>query len=514
MTPSSAPPPPEEWTFESVQAGWVPRDVRQGLPPLLGNPTEQQVIRRMRAIEERMALLSRVESVSRQLDHLNVRASSSRPTSPSSTDTTPAPGVIRWGKGVRPGWQDPRSLVERMNDPVGPEDWIQWDNGVYAVAGERRDYSIAEVDELNRVANAGPHPEDRYGPESYDVPLPPQQPKPHFDWDIDSAIARSGLRHPGWTEPSPFVPKSRTWDSICLRGSEREGCGWLRQSPTAIAPQDFANHEWNEYWQTFGDTECSSRVLRSQVIFEDLKVAGIVSSLDEDCAGRCLLLSGLSAGPYRNVSHGESPYPPPYIPAASAILRWLHSADVPAMSVTIHCEHGHRYGEPRSECTVLLCCSRHVQLSVHRIMRLSRERPLRPRAYTFVARSDRTFELNLWDRRGRRSGLDKPEALVDLLYKYEVAKNQRDDVPLPFTSFYRWPSFFRDIRPAEWLWAETYAYPYGSDQEYLSLNWIWKQTELDAGLEEIVYPLMEYYREVDSDTAPLTPKWSWHGPNA
>ncbi|KAF4715237.1 hypothetical protein FOZ63_006913, partial [Perkinsus olseni] len=107
MTPSSAPPPPEEWTFESVQAGWVPRDVRQGLPPLLGNPTEQQVIRRMRAIEERMALLSRVESVSRQLDHLNVRASSSRPTSPSSTDTTPAPGVIRWGKGVRPGWQDP-----------------------------------------------------------------------------------------------------------------------------------------------------------------------------------------------------------------------------------------------------------------------------------------------------------------------------------------------------------------------------------------------------------------------
>ncbi|KAF4731991.1 hypothetical protein FOZ62_012005, partial [Perkinsus olseni] len=189
-------------------------------------------------------------------------------------------------------------------------------------------------------------------------------------------------------------------------------------------------------------------------------------------------------------------------------------ADVPAMSVTIHCEHGHRYGEPRSECTVLLCCARHVQLSVHRIMRLSRERPLRPRAYTFVARSDRTFELNLWDRRGRRSGLDKPEALVDLLYKYEVAKNQRDDVPLPFTSFYRWPSFFRDIRPAEWLWAETYAYPYGSDQEYLSLNWIWKQTELDAGLEEIVYPLMEYYREVDSDTAPLTPKWSWHGPNA
>ncbi|KAF4647511.1 hypothetical protein FOL46_004150, partial [Perkinsus olseni] len=41
------------------------------------------------------------------------------------------------------------------------------------------------VDELNRIANAGPHPEDRYGPDSYDVPLPPQQPKPHFDWDID-----------------------------------------------------------------------------------------------------------------------------------------------------------------------------------------------------------------------------------------------------------------------------------------------------------------------------------------
>ncbi|KAF4709119.1 hypothetical protein FOZ63_024309, partial [Perkinsus olseni] len=133
-TPSSPPPPPEEWTLESVQAGRVPRDVRQGLPPLPENPTEQQIIRRMRAIEERMALLSRVESVSRQLDHLNVRGSSSRPTGPLPSDATPAPGVIRWGKGVRPGWQDPRSLVERMDDPVGPEDWIQWDNGVYAVA--------------------------------------------------------------------------------------------------------------------------------------------------------------------------------------------------------------------------------------------------------------------------------------------------------------------------------------------------------------------------------------------
>ncbi|KAF4758195.1 hypothetical protein FOZ63_019790, partial [Perkinsus olseni] len=70
-TPLSPPPPPEEWTLESVQAGRVPRDVRQGLPPLPENPTEQQIIRRMRAIEERMALLSRVESVSRQLDHLN-----------------------------------------------------------------------------------------------------------------------------------------------------------------------------------------------------------------------------------------------------------------------------------------------------------------------------------------------------------------------------------------------------------------------------------------------------------
>ncbi|KAF4701637.1 hypothetical protein FOZ62_027786, partial [Perkinsus olseni] len=168
------------------------------------------------------------------------------------------------------------------------------------------------------------------------------------------------------------------------------------------------------------------------------------------------------AGPYRNVSREESPYPPPYIPAASAILRWLHSADVPA-----------------------------------------------------ITSNNRTFELNLWDQKGRRSGLDKPEALVDLLYKYEVAKNQRDDVPLPFTSFYRWPSFFRDIRPAEWLWAEMYAYPYGADQEYLSLNWIWKQTGLDAGLEEIVYPLMEYYREVDSDTVPgRWPGWSRHGPNA
>ncbi|EER01326.1 hypothetical protein Pmar_PMAR004199 [Perkinsus marinus ATCC 50983] len=255
-------------------------------------------------------------------------------------------------------------------------------------------------------------------------------------------------------------------------------------------------------------------MLGSTIIFEDLKVAGVVSSLDEDCAGRCLLLSGLSAGPYRGVSREDDSYPPPYIPAAPAILRWLHSADIPATAVTIHCDYGHRYGEPRSECTVLCCCPAHTELSVHRIMRLSRERPLRPRAYTFVARSNRSFDLNLWDQRGRRSGLDTPEALVDLLYKYEVAKNQFENAPLPFTRFYRWPQFFRDIRPHEWLLAEQYAYPYNVDYENVSINHIWRRTGLNAGLEEVVYPLLDYYRTADTRFVPSRwPGWNYRGLN-
>ncbi|KAF4649563.1 hypothetical protein FOL46_001684, partial [Perkinsus olseni] len=125
MTPSGPPPPLAE----------IPRYVQDDLPPLPENPTEPQILRRMRKVGERLALLSYVDSVPRQLDNL----------------------------------YDPRSLGERMDDPVGHDGWIQWENGVYAAAGDHRDYSIAEVDELDPLANAGPHPEDRYGPENDDI---------------------------------------------------------------------------------------------------------------------------------------------------------------------------------------------------------------------------------------------------------------------------------------------------------------------------------------------------------
>ncbi|KAF4684391.1 hypothetical protein FOZ60_007899 [Perkinsus olseni] len=174
----------------------------------------------------------------------------------------------------------------------------------------------------------------------------------------------------------------------------------------------------------FNDTYgCPNFLDKDFVAYNHPLVAGVVPSFDEECSARLLFLSELGEGPERGKDSREEAWPAePRIVSAAGILRWLHSAQLGAMSVTIHCSGGATDGEVRSECDVLFCCYRHLEAALPVVMRLSRERPLAKNSYVFSARSMRAFESNLLDDLGRPSGLDRPEVLVDMLYKFESVR--------------------------------------------------------------------------------------------
>ncbi|KAF4651429.1 hypothetical protein FOL46_000319 [Perkinsus olseni] len=128
----------------------------------------------------------------------------------------------------------------------------------------------------------------------------------------------------------------------------------------------------------FDDTYgCPDFLRKDFVAYNHPLVAGVVPSFDEECSARLLFLSELGEGPEKGKDSREEAWPAePRIVSAAGILRWLHSAQLGAMSVTIHCSGGATDGEVRTECDVLFCCYRHLEAALPVVMRLSRERPL------------------------------------------------------------------------------------------------------------------------------------------
>ncbi|KAF4647500.1 hypothetical protein FOZ61_004091, partial [Perkinsus olseni] len=222
-----------------------------------------------------------------------------------------------------------------------------------------------------------------------------------------------------------------------------------------MADEEVLSGDRGEFWQGFDDGHgCNGFLNDAFVAFEHPLVAGVLPSFDEDCSARLLFLSEPGEGPQRNKDSREEAWPEnPEIVTAAGVLRWLHSAQVGAMAVTIHCSQGSTHGEIRSECDVLFCCNYHLERALPVVMRLSRERPLRPNSYVFSARSTRAFECGLEDDYGRPSGLDRPESLVDMLYKYESVR-AREGSPLPRAPLTPFPEVF-NVRPNELIAAPT-----------------------------------------------------------
>ncbi|KAF4712763.1 hypothetical protein FOZ62_017874, partial [Perkinsus olseni] len=217
--------------------------------------------------------------------------------------------------------------------------------------------------------------------------------------------------------PWPFRPgPPLAWRLVALREdrSARRGDTTYLERPPWLVPRDqVLNGDWGNFWRGFDDTYgCPDFLKKDFVAYNHPLVAGVVPSFDEECSARLLFLSELGEGPERGKDSREEAWPTePRIVSAAGILRWLHSAQLGAMSVTIHCSGGATDGEIRSECDVLFCCYRHLEAALPVVMRLSRERPLAKNSYVFSARSMRGFESNLLDDLGRPSGLDRPEVL-------------------------------------------------------------------------------------------------------
>ncbi|KAF4712777.1 hypothetical protein FOZ63_021658, partial [Perkinsus olseni] len=101
-----------------------------------------------------------------------------------------------------------------------------------------------------------------------------------------------------------------------------------------------------------------------------------------------------------------------------------------------------------------------------------RERPLAKNSYVFSARSMRGFESNLLDDLGRPSGLDRPEVLVDMLYKFESVR-AKYGYPLPRAPLTPFPEPF-ETRPGERVVAPATGGNRRRPQRY-SINYAWAQ---------------------------------------
>ncbi|KAF4687574.1 hypothetical protein FOZ60_003795 [Perkinsus olseni] len=357
-----------------------------------------------------------------------------------------------------------------MDDTV---DWREFD--VRSLANTE-----AEVDVINQTLESLPISEDLGG---FVPPLRPGN-LTNFDWDIDSTIRRAGMSHPGWTSPWPFRPGPyMPWRMVALRRDQDSARGdmtYLERPPYLVTRDQVLNGDWGTFWRGFDASRGCPGLLKNEfVAFNHPLVAGVVPSFDEDCSARLLFLNELGEGPTRGHSTREEAWPAdPVIPCAHAILRWLHSAQLGAMAVTIHCSGGSAQGVIRSEASVLFCCEYHLEDSLVSVMRLSRERPLMPNSYVFSAHSNRAFDCGLLDDQGRPSGLDRPESLVDMLYKYESVR-ARDGHPLPRTPLTPFPEPF-DLRPRDRVSAPATGVNRPRRPERYSLNYGWSRV---AGFE-------------------------------
>ncbi|KAF4649440.1 hypothetical protein FOL47_002082 [Perkinsus chesapeaki] len=230
----------------------------------------------------------------------------------------------------------------------------------------------------------------------------------------------------------------------------------LDASPSALGIDNSVN--WREFdtrslANTEAETEIINLTLESLPVSEDLD--GFVpphrpedrTTFDWDIDS--------TIRPSRGHNTREEAWPEkPYVASAAAVLRWLHSAQLGALCATIHCAGGH----------------------------------------TQV----RAFECNLLDEQGRPSGLDRPESLVDMLYKFESVR-ARDGHPLPRTPLTPFPEPF-SLRSGEIVDAPATGINRPRRSERYSLNYNWSQ--ISENFEDVARPVLEHWSKKDEDFRP------------
>ncbi|KAF4697347.1 hypothetical protein FOZ60_007432 [Perkinsus olseni] len=244
-----------------------------------------------------------------------------------------------------------------------------------------------------------------------------------FDWSTDQVLQRAGVPHPGWGDALRPRPDVR-FNDVVPRSSARAGRGdvwWLYDDDIKV--KDSAElRDLKGFWKGF-PSACRALADDAELVINHRLCAGQIPAWDWDVSGKMLF-------PQRATCWPEAVF-----------LRWLRSASVPAPAVFYHCEGGHIDGP------------RHCERALHQVQRLARVTPLRPDGMVFVARSLRAFLPVMKDELGRDSGLRKPEALVQHIYKYEAVRAREGVQPFPNEEAFPWPEVYSDVRPDEWFYA-------------------------------------------------------------
>ncbi|KAF4712805.1 hypothetical protein FOZ63_031127 [Perkinsus olseni] len=163
---------------------------------------------------------------------------------------------------------------------------------------------------------------------------------------------------------------------------------WTRD--LGIAADSEAALAWQKFWNHWPEP-CRKEGVEPYCFIKHDMVAGCMCSPTAPIGGRWLLLTNFLPGP-RAESNDESTTSP-QLPVASAILDWLHSANLPVLFVNYNCSGGALVGSPRDEVHILVCCEDHANQCIFRLQRLARVRPIVEGGAVFCTRSNRAWDL-------------------------------------------------------------------------------------------------------------------------
>ncbi|KAF4691833.1 hypothetical protein FOZ60_014716 [Perkinsus olseni] len=227
-----------------------------------------------------------------------------------------------------------------------------------------------------------------------------RRPSNDFDWSTDQVLQRAGVPHPGWGDALRPRPDVR-FNDVVPRSSARAGRGdvwWLYDDDIKV--KDSAElRDLKGFWKGF-PSACRALADDAELVINHRLCAGQIPAWDWDVSGKMLLRS-------------------------------------PSYLLARRCGRG----------------MRHCERALHQVQRLARVTPLRPDGMVFVARSLRAFLPVMKDELGRDSGLRKPEALVQHIYKYEAVRAREGVQPFPNEEAFPWPEVYSDVRPDEWFYA-------------------------------------------------------------